>query len=233
MMDSGVKAIVFSSSCATYGIPLYLPITEDHIQQPINPYGASKLFIEDVLRWYGQAYRLRFSILRYFNAAEADPDGALGESHDPETHLIPLAIAAQGRIPHVQIFGTDYDTSDGSAVRDFVHVSDLADVHVRATDQLLDGATGAILNLGAGTGWTVREVIRSVELVGGRPVPIIEAPRRAGDPAALVTVAEHVQAALAWKPRLSDLATIVETVWRWHERPAFTGKRSCTVELRG
>jgi UDP-arabinose 4-epimerase len=219
MLDAGVKTIVFSSSCATYGVPNELPVTEDHPQDPINPYGASKRFVEDVLRWYGEACGLRSATLRYFNAAGADPEGEIGESHDPETHLIPLVIAAaRGALPHVQIFGTDYDTPDGTAVRDYIHVNDLADAHVRAMNALIQGAPSMRLNLGTGDGHSIREVITAVGEVSGRPIPVIEAPRRGGDPAALVAAPGRAQAVLRWKPRRSDLTTIVETAWHWHER---------------
>lgn len=219
VVDAEIDAFVFSSSCATYGIPQHLPIAEDHVQQPINPYGASKLIIEQVLRWYGEAYRLRSATLRYFNAAGADPDSELGESHDPETHLIPLVLAAaQGTIPFVQIFGTDYNTPDGTAVRDYVHVSDLADAHVRAMDMLLQGSPSLCLNLGTGAGHSVRQVVAMVEHVTGRAVPVLEAPRRAGDPAALVASPGRADALLGWRPHYSDLSTLVETAWHWHAR---------------
>jgi UDP-glucose-4-epimerase GalE len=224
MLDVGVGTVVFSSSCATYGVPSELPVPEEHPQDPINPYGASKRFVEDVLRWYGEAYGLRSATLRYFNAAGADPQIEIGESHDPETHLIPLAIAAaQGALPHVQIFGTDYGTPDGTAVRDYVHVSDLADAHVRALDALIEGAPSMRLNLGTGRGHSIREVIAAVGEVSGRPIPVIEAPRRVGDPAALVAAPGRAQSVLGWKPRLSNLLTITETAWRWHERPRMQG----------
>jgi UDP-arabinose 4-epimerase len=219
MLDAGVRTIVFSSSCATYGVPDELPVAEEHPQNPINPYGASKRFVEDVLRWYGEAYGLGSATLRYFNAAGADPEGDIGESHDPETHLIPIVIAAaQGALPHVQILGTDYGTPDGTAVRDYVHVSDLADAHVSALDALIEGAPSMRLNLGTGRGHSIREVIAAVGEVSGRPIPVIEAPRRNGDPAALVAAPGRAQAVLGWKPRRSDLSAIVETAWRWHER---------------
>jgi UDP-arabinose 4-epimerase len=221
MLDVGVKTFVFSSTCATYGNPVELPITEDHGQQPINPYGASKLFVENVLRWYADAYGLRYTALRYFNAAGADPEGELGEDHTPETHLIPLVIAAaQGKIPHIEIFGTDYDTADGTAIRDYIHVSDLADAHVKALTRLVSGAPNLSLNLGTGRGHSIREVIAAVEAVSGKRVPALEGPRRPGDPAALVAGAARAEEALGWKPQLSDLPTIVESAWRWHERPA-------------
>ena len=219
LLDEGVDKIVFSSSCATYGIPRALPIAEDHPQSPINPYGASKLFVESVLHWYEQAYGLRYMSLRYFNAAGADSDGEIGEDHTPETHLIPLVIAAaQGANPAVEIFGTDYDTLDGTAVRDYVHVCDLAAAHLKALDHLLAGGTSAGVNLGTGRGHSIRDVIAAVEAVCGRTVPVVEAPRRAGDPPALVADPRLGQRLLRWNPRQSDLTTIVRTAWEWHEK---------------
>jgi UDP-arabinose 4-epimerase len=219
MLDTGIELLVFSSTCATYGVPRALPITEEHPQEPINPYGASKLFVEKALRWYAEVYPLRYVSLRYFNAAGADPDGDLGESHNPETHLIPLVIAAaQGSVPHVEIFGTDYDTPDGTAMRDYIHVSDLAAAHVAAVDRLLAGGPSDTCNLGTGRGHTIREVIAAVEEVSGRRVPVVEGPRRPGDPAALVASPARAQQRLGWKPRLSDMGVIVETAWRWHEQ---------------
>jgi UDP-arabinose 4-epimerase len=221
MLDAGVELLVFSSTCATYGVPRALPITEDHPQQPINPYGASKLFVENALRWYADVYPLRYVSLRYFNAAGADPNGDLGESHDPETHLIPLAIAAaQGSTPPLEIFGTDYETPDGTAVRDYIHVSDLAAAHVAAVDRLLAGEPSDIFNLGTGAGHTIREVIAAVEAVSGRRVPIVEGPRRPGDPAALVASPARARQKLGWTPHLSDIGVIVETAWRWHAQAA-------------
>jgi UDP-arabinose 4-epimerase len=219
MRSAGVGHFVFSSSCATYGIPVALPIAEDHPQQPISPYGESKLFVERALRRYEQVYGLRHVSLRYFNAAGADPDGEAGEDHRPETHLLPLLImAAQGRLPPVEIFGTDYDTRDGTALRDYVHVVDLAGAHVQAVTRLLDGGASTSLNLGTGRGYTIREVISAVEAAGGRAVPVREAPRRAGDPPALVADARRAKAVLGWHPQLSELTTIVHTAWNWHQR---------------
>jgi UDP-arabinose 4-epimerase len=221
MLDARVERLVFSSTCATYGVPHSLPITEDHPQEPINPYGTSKLFVEKALRWYADVYPLRYVSLRYFNAAGADPDGEIGESHDPETHLIPLVIAAaQGRIPHVQVFGTDYDTPDGTAIRDYIHVGDLAAAHVAAVNRLLDGGPTDTLNLGRGHGDSIREVIAAVEEVSGRRVPVVEGPRRLGDPATLVASAAHAREKLGWNPQLSDTRIIMETAWRWHEQAA-------------
>ena len=200
--------------------PRQLPIPEDHPQSPINPYGASKLFVENVLRWYGEAYGLRSAILRYFNAAGADPDGELGEVHEPETHLIPLVIAtAQGRIPHIEVFGTDYDTPDGTAVRDYIHVTDLAQAHVRALERILSGSASIGVNLGTGVGHSIREVVTAVERVSGSRVPVREAPRRPGDPGALIAAVGRGQELLAWEPALSDLDTIVGTAWKWHTGP--------------
>jgi UDP-arabinose 4-epimerase len=187
MLDAGVQRFVFSSTCATYGLPRVLPITEDLPQQPINPYGDSKLMVEKVLRRYGEAYGLRYALLRYFNAAGADPDGEIGEDHEPETHLIPLVIAAaQGRRRALEIFGDDYETTDGTAIRDYVHVCDLADAHVKALDRLIADAESLAVNLGTGEGHSIRDVIAAVERVSGKPVPAIMRPRRPGDPPALV-----------------------------------------------
>jgi UDP-arabinose 4-epimerase len=187
LLESGVDKIVFSSSCATYGIPDQIPIREGHPQHPINPYGASKLMIEQVLRWYESAYDLQSVVLRYFNAAGADPEGEIGEDHAPETHLVPFVIAAaQSKIPEVEIYGTDYATRDGTAVRDYIHVMDLGAAHLNALSRLLRGEPGATVNLGTGRGHTVREVISVVEAVSGKAVPVRERPRRSGDPAALV-----------------------------------------------
>jgi UDP-arabinose 4-epimerase len=217
LLDAGVDKVVFSSSCATYGIPRELPIAEDHPQNPINPYGASKLFVENILRWYEQAYRLCYTSLRYFNAAGADPDGEIGEDHAPETHLIPLVIAAaQGRHSAIEVFGTDYDTADGTAVRDYVHVCDLATAHIKALDRLIDGGASASVNLGTGRGHSIRDVISAVEVVGGRAVPAIEGRRRSGDPPVLIANPQLGQSVLGWEPLNSDLRTIVESAWQWH-----------------
>jgi len=187
MLGHGCKNLIFSSTCATYGTPLTLPVTEDHEQRPINPYGWSKLMIEQIMRDYERAYNLRHVSLRYFNAAGADPDGEIGEDHDPETHLIPLAIqAALGERPYVEIYGTDYPTGDGTAVRDYIHVSDLALVHVLALEHLLSGKKSVFLNVGTGQGSSVREVIKAVESATMREVPTRESRRRAGDPPVLV-----------------------------------------------
>lgn len=217
LLDLGVTLCVFSSTCATYGVPASLPIDESHPQDPVNPYGASKLFIERALRAYSAAHDLRSVSLRYFNAAGADPDGELGEAHDPETHLIPLVIeAACGRRARADIFGLDYPTPDGTAVRDYIHVADLADAHVRALDYLRANGPTTSLNLGTGQGHSVRDVIDAVEAVSGRAVPVRELPRRVGDPPALVANAQRASDVLGWRPRYPELATMVESAWRWH-----------------
>lgn len=231
MIEGGVPRVVFSSSCATYGVPRELPISESHRQQPINPYGASKLFVENALHWYGEAYGIRYTSLRYFNAAGADLGGELGEAHDPETHLVPRVIAAaQGRSPAVEIFGADYDTSDGTAVRDYVHVTDLAIAHVRAIARLLEGGGSASFNLGTGRGHSIREVISAVEKTGGRKVPVREGPRRPGDPPVLIADASSARDALGWTPQFSDMATIVQTAWNWHQRTV--EPREISLQLR-
>lgn len=217
MVDTGVTRIVFSSTCATYGLPVRVPIDEAHPQAPVNPYGQSKLFAERILHWYAQAYALEYVALRYFNASGADPGGEIGEDHDPETHLIPLVIdAARGARPPVRVFGTDYPTADGTAIRDYIHVTDLADAHVRALDYLLRDGVSTAINLGTGRGHSVREVIEMVEQVSGRAVPRVDSPRRAGDPPELVADASMAQTVLGWIPRYPDLRTIVEHAWTWH-----------------
>ena len=220
-----VECLVLSSTCATYGQPEQLPIGEAHPQRPVNPYGESKLFVERALGWYETAHGLRSVALRYFNAAGADPAGEIGEEHEPETHLVPLAIqAALGLRAGVQIFGTDYPTTDGTAVRDYVHVADLAAAHIAALDYLVRGARSTACNLGTGRGHSVREVIREVECVARRHVPTRDAPRRPGDPPMLVASPERAERVLGWRARHSDLATMVRTAWRWHgSRAALPG----------
>jgi UDP-arabinose 4-epimerase len=216
MREGGVGRIVFSSTCATYGEPLQIPIPEDHSQRPVNPYGESKLMVERLLAWYGQAYGLDWTALRYFNAAGADPDGELGEAHNPETHLIPRALAAaMGDAPALDLFGTDYDTPDGTPVRDYIHVTDLADAHLKALLRLNQGRPSTAFNLGTGCGHSVQEVISMVEQVGRRKVPVNECPRRAGDPPMLVANPVRACHELGWTPRLSSLQQIVETAWQW------------------
>jgi UDP-arabinose 4-epimerase len=219
MQDVGVDTIVFSSSCATYGEPQSVPIVESHPQRPVNPYGESKLFAEKALKWYGRAYGLRWTALRYFNAAGADPDHETGEVHDPETHLIPLVLeAADGRRPHVDIYGTDYPTPDGTAIRDYIHVSDLARAHVLALEYLDSGSDSTAVNLGTGSGFSVREVVEAAERVTKRRVPVRLSGRREGDPPSLVADASLAQDLLGWRPELSDLDVIVSTAWEWTSR---------------
>ena len=217
MVDKGVKQIVFSSTAAVYGDPIAVPIPEDHRLLPVNPYGESKLFVERTLRWYGEAYGLRWAALRYFNAAGADPGGEIGEDHAPESHLIPLAIkAALGQRGELQIFGTDYPTPDGTAVRDYIHVVDLAQAHLLALDHLAAEKGSFAANIGTGVGHSVREVLAAVEQVSGRPVPRREVGRRPGDAPALVADPGRVQQLLNFRPQYPDLLTIVEHAWNWH-----------------
>ena len=216
---AGVEALVFSSTCSTYGVPERMPIDEDTPQRPINPYGATKLAIERMLADYAAAYGLRSVSLRYFNAAGCDPDGETGERHDPETHVIPrVLMAAAGEIGHVEVFGTDYPTPDGTCLRDYVHVADLARGHVQALDYLKRGGATIAVNLGTGRAFSVREVIAAAEQVTGRRIPVREAPRRPGDPPVLVADPARARALLGFAPRYTELAPIVATAWRWHTR---------------
>jgi UDP-glucose-4-epimerase GalE len=215
MAAEGVDRFVFSSTCATYGEPVTLPLTEDHPQAPVNAYGESKLAVERALRHFGTAHGLRAIALRYFNAAGADPDGELGEDHDPEIHLVPRAIdAARGGEP-LQVFGLDYPTPDGTCLRDYIHVVDLAAAHLRALEALIAGHQGGAYNVGTGRPWSVREVIDTVSRVVGRPVPWSPAARRDGDPSALYAASGRIQADLGWRPVRSDLATIVADAAAW------------------
>jgi len=219
MRAASVGTIIFSSSCSVYGNPVRLPIDETHPTQPLSPYGQSKLDGENALRWYGQAYGIRWMALRYFNAAGADRDGDTGEDHTPETRLVPRAIlAALGREPPLEVFGDDYVTPDGTAIRDYVHVSDLAAAHVRALVTLGTSADSQILNLGTGRGYSVFEVLRAVEAVVGKPVPHRIVPRRPGDPEKVVADARRANAVLDWEARESALGQIVATAARWHQR---------------
>ena len=221
LRDAAIGRFVFSSTCATYGIPDRVPIDEDHPQSPINPYGSSKLMVERILADFDRAHGLQSVALRYFNAAGADPDGEIGECHEPETHAIPLAIrAALGRHPSFQVFGTDYPTPDGSAIRDYVHVSDLADAHVRALEYLLAGGPSTALNLGTGQGHSVLQVVAAVEAETGQRVTLERAARRPGDPAVLVAAAGRARATLGWTPAFTDLREIVRTAVAWERRRA-------------
>jgi len=218
MRDAAIGQFVFSSSCATYGVPQTVPIAEDHPQDPINAYGASKLMIERMLRDFETAHSLRSISLRYFNAAGADPECETGESHDPETHLIPLVLdAVAGVRPDVTVFGADYPTPDGTCIRDYVHVADLAQAHVLALQALQIGAASTAYNLGNGTGFSVRQVIDIASEVTGRPVPVKTGPRRAVDSPKLVGDASRIRAELGWRPVHADLADIIGTAWRWHQ----------------
>jgi len=220
MLECGVKYVVYSSTCATYGIPEKLPISEEHPQRPVNPYGESKLFIERVLHWYEMAYGLRWVALRYFNAAGAS--GQLGECHDPETHLIPLAIKAALTGVPLSVFGSDYPTEDGTAVRDYIHVEDLASAHIAALEYLIKKGTSRAFNLGTGKGHSVREVLQTVERVSKIAVPYRAADRRPGDPAILVADNRAAIELLDWKPKRSSLLEIVESAWIWHAKSANT-----------
>jgi UDP-glucose-4-epimerase GalE len=215
MQDAGVGNIVFSSTCAVYGVPSKIPIPEDNPRQPVNPYGVTKMFFEQALEAYDRAYSLRYASLRYFNAAGADESGEIGECHDPETHLIPLALqAAQGSGPQLQIFGTDYPTPDGTCVRDYIHVNDLAEAHVKAVKHLINGGKSLAINLGTGQGNSVNEVVAMVEKVSGKKVPRQIGPRRPGDPPALVADSRSAEKVLNWKAT-RNLEDIIATAWRW------------------
>jgi UDP-glucose 4-epimerase len=215
---AGIDKIVFSSTCATYGVPLSIPMNEAHAQSPINPYGRSKLIVEQILKDVDHHQGFRSFVLRYFNAAGADPEGRIGEWHSPETHAIPIAIeTALGRRPHFQILGTDYDTRDGSCVRDFVHVLDLADAHTRAIEHLLNNGTSHALNLGTGYGTTVKELLETVRHVVGRDFKIKYGPRREGDSPTLVADSALARQTIGWSPR-HDLQSIIGTAWNWHSR---------------
>jgi UDP-arabinose 4-epimerase len=219
MRDRGLRRIIFSSSCAIYGTPNSLPLTEAVALEPINPYGRSKLMVEQMLADYAISNDLRWVALRYFNAAGADPDGEIGEDHDPETRIIPLAIAAAGRPDApLTLYGTDYDTPDGTCIRDYVHVCDLADAHVAALRASEQGLSSRPLNLGAGRGLSIREVIATVEEVTGLPVAVRDGPRRAGDPPVLFADAGKAREMLGWRPGRSDLRTIVDSAWLWHKK---------------
>lgn len=222
MRDEGVKHIVFSSTCATYGTPARLPISESSPQRPINPYGASKLMVERMLSDFGKAHGLAWAALRYFNAAGADLDGELGEVHDPETHLIPLVLdAASGRRTSVTVFGTDYDTPDGTCIRDYIHVADLAVAHVLALQALAGSSGYNAYNLGNGRGFSVREVIDSVQRVSKLQVPVQFGQRREGDPSTLVSDSSRAHDVLGWDPKISSVDDIVRSAWAWHQRRPF------------
>jgi len=219
MREREIKKFIFSSTCATFGEPQRIPLTEDHPQNPISPYGQTKLAVEMILKDFDHAYGLRSVALRYFNAAGADPNGAIGEDHRPEAHLIPNAIfAATGKKPPLTIFGNDYDTPDGTCIRDYIHVVDLAQAHALAITHLRDGGDSRFYNLGNGNGYSVAEVIQTIEEVTGLPVPHTIGPRRPGDPARLIGSSAKVKGDWNWNPQYPDLRTIIEHAWAWHSR---------------
>ncbi|PIO47688.1 MAG: UDP-glucose 4-epimerase GalE [[Chlorobium] sp. 445] len=218
MRQHGVKLFIFSSTCATYGEPEEIPIPETHPQRPINPYGRSKLMVEQILRDYDAAYGIKFVSLRYFNAAGADPEGGIGEDHTPETHLIPLLLdVALGKRESITIYGNDYPTPDGTCIRDYIHVTDLADAHVLGLKYLEAGGNSDVFNLGNGNGFSVKDVHAMAEWVTGKPIKAIIGERRAGDPARLIGSAEKAKCILGWQPRFADLETIIRTAWQWHQ----------------
>lgn len=222
MIEYGVQHLIFSSTAAIFGDPICIPIGEAHPRQPVNPYGWSKWMVEQILADCDRAHGLRYVALRYFNAAGAQPEGLLGERHEPETHLIPLVLqAASGRRPHIGVFGTDYDTPDGTCIRDYIHVQDLADAHLRALDWLIQGEGSAAFNLGNGSGFSIREVIDMVEEVTGQRVAVQDLPRRSGDPAVLVADSTYARTALGWQPQYTDLYDIVQHAWLWESKRPF------------
>ncbi len=218
MLEQKVKYLILSSTCATYGNPVKVPMTETHPQNPVNPYGDSKWMLERILRWYDSAYGMKSVFLRYFNAAGADAGGKLGEVHEPENHLIPLVLdAALGRRKAITIFGDDYPTPDGTCIRDYIHVTDLASAHFLALRRMMKTNKSDFFNLGTGRGYSVREVIRAAEKVTGLPVPVVMGDRRAGDPPRLVAGAAKAKKVLKWKPAHSSLENILRTAWVWHK----------------
>ena len=218
LIAANVKKIVFSSTAAVFGIPERTPIPEDHPKNPINPYGFSKMAFEGMMQAYDAAYGLKYVSLRYFNAAGADPEGRIGEAHNPESHLIPIVLqTALGIRPHIEVYGVDYPTPDGTCIRDYIHVNDLSQAHLLALQALGDGAESTIYNLGNGLGYSNREVIETARKVTGRDIPLKEGPRRPGDPAVLVASSERIQKELGWKPEFPALEQIIATAWKWHQ----------------
>jgi UDP-glucose 4-epimerase len=218
MVRHKVPYFIFSSTCAIFGVPAQIPITEDLPYAPISPYGQTKLVVENLLPEYSQAYGLKYSCLRYFNAAGADPQGRIGENHDPETHLIPLALGTlTGRFKNITIFGEDYPTPDGTCVRDYIHINDLAEAHLLALRRLEGGAPSRNYNLGNGKGFSVRQIIQAIETVTGKKVPVAAGPRRPGDPPQLVGSSARAREELGWKPAF-DLNAIIRTAWNWHRK---------------
>lgn len=224
MVAHGVSNFIFSSTAAVFGEPVCVPIDEAHPRVPINPYGHSKAMVEQVLSDFDAAYGLKSVVLRYFNAAGADPEGRIGERHEPETHLIPLALqAVMGKRPPLKVFGRDYDTPDGTCIRDYIHVNDLADAHLLALEYLWNSGDSAAFNLGNGTGFSVQEVLDAVARVAGKSVPADDAPRRVGDPAILVADAKRAQEILGWSPEYAELDTIVRHAWQWEVHRSSVG----------
>jgi len=219
MLEANVHNFVFSSTCATYGVPQSIPITEGQPQNPINPYGATKLMIERILKDFDHAYNFRSVCLRYFNASGADPDGMLGEDHNPETHLIPLVLqTALGHRESISIFGTDYDTADGSCIRDYIHVLDIAQAHILALEYLLKDGKSDFFNLGNGNGFSVREVIETARQITGKTIKADACDRRPGDPPALVGSGKKAKTILGWQPQYSNLEDIISHAWQWHKK---------------
>ncbi len=219
MLAAEVKKFVFSSTCATYGVPEVVPIPEDHPQNPINPYGATKLMVERILSDFNEAYDFKSVRFRYFNAAGADPSGSLGEDHNPETHLIPLVLqTALGKRESISIFGTDYPTNDGTCVRDYIHVSDLADAHVLGLEYLLKGGDSTFFNLGNGNGFSVKEVIEAARQITGKDIKAVECDRRPGDPPALIGSADKARKILGWQPQYTSIKDIMTHAWEWHQK---------------
>lgn len=218
MQENDISRFIFSSTCATYGEPTEIPMSENHPQVPINPYGRTKLMVEQILDDFDVAFGLKSVILRYFNAAGADPDGEIGEDHNPETHLIPLVLqVAAGQRESIQIFGDDYPTKDGTCIRDYIHINDLAQAHLLALNKLMDGFPGGKYNLGNGDGYSVTQVIESARRITGRPIPAKVVERRAGDPAVLIGSSKKASEKLNWQPQFADLDAIIETAWKWHK----------------
>ena len=217
MIDNGVNKIVFSSTAATYGEPENIPILEDDRTCPTNPYGETKLAMEKMMKWSANAYGLKYVSLRYFNACGAHKSAKIGEAHNPESHLIPLVLQVpNGKRESVSIYGTDYDTPDGTCIRDYIHVTDLAKAHILAVEYLMKGGESNVFNLGNGVGYSVREVIETARRVTGHPIPAVEIPRRAGDPARLVASGEKAKTVLGWEPKITSLEDIIRSAWVWH-----------------
>ncbi len=219
MVAASIPHFVFSSTCATYGLPQWIPLTEDHPQQPINPYGWTKLMVEQILKDFGRAYGLKSVIFRYFNASGASPDGLLGEDHNPETHLIPLVLqTALAKRDAIAIYGTDYDTPDGTCIRDYIHVVDLAQAHILGLEYLLKGGDSNDFNLGNGNGFSVKEVIEMAKIVTGQDIPVKISDRRAGDPPSLVGSSEKARKILGWQPQYADIKDTISHAWQWHQK---------------